>query len=95
MLVKGGHREGPADDWLVEKAGGGELRRLPGERIDVPPVHGTGCALSSAIAAGLARGKELESAVDLGRQFVRDALRASVALGKGARLLAFGHAETA
>ncbi len=38
-------------------------------------MHGTGCALSSAIAAGLARGAELRDAVESARRFVRDAIR--------------------
>ncbi len=52
-------------------------------------MHGTGCALSSAIAAGLARGEDLEGAVEEGRRFVREAIASAVALGGGQRLLRF------
>jgi len=74
-LVKGGHAEGPADDLLVLREGGSaSLHWLAGERIEGADVHGTGCALSSAIAAYLARGAGLRDAVEAGRRFVREAL---------------------
>jgi hydroxymethylpyrimidine/phosphomethylpyrimidine kinase len=75
-LVKGGHRDGAPDDLLALREGGSaSFHWLAGERIPGDPVHGTGCALSSAIAAHLARGAELRDAVDAGRRFVRDAIR--------------------
>ena len=90
-LVKGGHREGPPDDLLAWREGTGvALRWLAGERIAGGPVHGTGCALSAAAAAGLARGLSLEEAVEGARRFVADALRRAEAVGAGARLLVFG-----
>lgn len=89
-LVKGGHRDGPPRDLLAIREGGTvSLRWLDGERIGGTPTHGTGCALSSAIAAHLARGSELEAAVDAGRRFVAEALRNAVARGKRARLLSY------
>ena len=89
-LVKGGHREGAPRDLLALREGGAlSLHWLDAERIDVGPVHGTGCALASAIAAGLAKGEELSAAVEHARRFVRDAIRRSAALGRQARLLAF------
>ena len=54
VLVKGGHAEGDADDLLATKSGNTWLR---GARIAGDPVHGTGCALSAAITARLARGE--------------------------------------
>ncbi|MCH6552343.1 MAG: bifunctional hydroxymethylpyrimidine kinase/phosphomethylpyrimidine kinase, partial [Planctomycetes bacterium] len=66
-LIKGGHAEGPADDFLLTGASGSWLRA---PRISGPPVHGTGCALSSAITAKLARGEPLEEAVVAARAFV-------------------------
>jgi len=87
-LVKGGHRDGPPDDLLAESASGGvRLRWLAGERVSAGPVHGTGCALSSAVAAGLARREALDAAVASARGFVAAALRNSFAAGSGARLL--------
>jgi hydroxymethylpyrimidine/phosphomethylpyrimidine kinase len=89
-LVKGGHREGPPHDLLaVTGPGGVTLEWLRGERIAVGRVHGTGCALSSAIAAGLARGDELRAAVARGREFVLAALRRAESVGRGAALLVF------
>lgn len=89
-LVKGGHREGSPDDLLARRGPGGtSLDWLPGDRIDVGPVHGTGCALSSAITAGLAQGDDLSGAVARGREFVAAALRRAESVGRGARLLVF------
>jgi hydroxymethylpyrimidine/phosphomethylpyrimidine kinase len=89
-LVKGGHRDGPPDDLFVVREGGSaSLTWLRGERIEVGRVHGTGCALASAIAAGLARGVELRAAVERARRFVAKSLREAEAVGKMARLLAY------
>jgi hydroxymethylpyrimidine/phosphomethylpyrimidine kinase len=89
-LVKGGHRDGPPDDLLVVRDGGSaSFVWLRGERIETGRVHGTGCALASAIAAGLARGVELRQAVDRARRFVAHALREAEAVGRMARLLAY------
>jgi hydroxymethylpyrimidine kinase/phosphomethylpyrimidine kinase len=89
-LLKGGHREGAADDLLALREGTGvALRWLPGERIAGGRVHGTGCALAAAIAAGLARGEALEAAVARARAFVLDAIRRAEAPGGGARLLVY------
>jgi hydroxymethylpyrimidine/phosphomethylpyrimidine kinase len=89
-LVKGGHREGPPRDLLVVREGGSQtLRWLEGVRQGGGPVHGTGCALSSAIAACLARGEPLEAAVERGRRFVAKALEGAVQAGKLARFLAY------
>jgi len=75
-LVKGGHRDGAPDDLLAVREGGSaSFHWLAGERIPGADVHGTGCALSSAITAHLARGVELRDAVDQARRFVRDAIR--------------------
>lgn len=89
-LVKGGHRDGPPNDLLVIREGGSQtLHWLEGERIDVGPVHGTGCALSSAVAAELARGEALPKAVERARRFVARALRGAVQAGRRARFLAY------
>jgi hydroxymethylpyrimidine/phosphomethylpyrimidine kinase len=88
-LLKGGHRDGVPRDLLAIREGATvSLDWLDGERIDVGPVHGTGCALSSAIAAYLARGIGLAEAVSRARQFVADGLRRSRSLGRRARFLA-------
>lgn len=90
-LVKGGHAEGAPDDVLaIRENGTTRIEWLTGERIDVGPVHGTGCALSAAITAELAKGRELREAVKTAREFVAQAIRNSFAPGSGARLLGFG-----
>ncbi len=87
-LVTGGHREGPPHDLLAVRDGDElTLRWLEGERIGGGPVHGTGCALSSAIAAQLAKGDGLLDAVGSARSFVAQALRAAKPAGSGARFL--------
>ena len=89
-LVKGGHRDGPPRDLLATRAGGTvTLAWLDGERIGGGPVHGTGCALSSAITAHLALGASLPDAVNRARMFVADALRNAEARGKRARFLSY------
>jgi len=93
VLVKGGHREGAPRDLLALRDDQGErMRWLEGDRVAAGETHGTGCALSSAIAAGLALGQTLEVAVDAGRAFVTEALARAAASpppGSGARVLVF------
>ena len=80
--VKGGHREGAPDDLLAWREGGDvALRWLPGERIAGGGAHGTGCALSAAITARLARGEPLHAAVE-GRARLR---RRGAAARRGSR----------
>jgi len=62
---------------------------LPGERLPGNPVHGTGCALSAAITAGLARGLSLRDSVVEARLFIRKAIANAQALPNGARILSF------
>jgi hydroxymethylpyrimidine/phosphomethylpyrimidine kinase len=91
-LVKGGHRDGPPRDLLAVREGGSaSLHWLEGERIEGGPFHGTGCALSSAIAALLARGVALPDAVDRGRAFVAAAIRNTAGSGARSRLLVYSN----
>lgn len=80
VLLKGGHRINDANDVLYQKGGAEWIR---GERIDNPNTHGTGCTLSSAIAAGLAKGICLEEAVKRAKEYLSGALSAQLNLGKG------------
>ncbi len=82
VLVKGGHLEDPeeASDLLVDAAG---ETWLASPRIDTPHTHGTGCTLSAAIAAHLARGSDLHPAVAAGKSFVFEAIRHALPLGGG------------
>lgn len=80
VLLKGGHSLQDANDLLYAD---GELRWYAGRRIDNPNTHGTGCTLSSAIAANLARGCSLEEAVQRAKDYISGALEAMLDLGKG------------
>ena len=81
VLMKGGHLdEGVAADLLVD---GGGSEWIQAARIDTPNTHGTGCTLSAAITAYLAKGADLVSAVRSGKAFVTEAIRHSLAIGKG------------
>jgi hydroxymethylpyrimidine/phosphomethylpyrimidine kinase len=82
VLVKGGHLAGAtgADDLFFD---GDRMTWIAGEWIETPNTHGTGCTLSSAIAAHLARGAGLFEAVRQGKAFVREAIRAALPLGGG------------
>lgn len=84
VLVKGGHAPGAPDDYLLSDEGGVWLR---GERRDVGAVHGTGCALSAALAARLARGEPLAAAAAAAKRFVGRALERAAAAGAGQKLL--------
>jgi hydroxymethylpyrimidine/phosphomethylpyrimidine kinase len=81
-LIKGGHLDDPdrADDLLFD---GREHRWIEGERIATANTHGTGCVLSSAIAAHLASGFGLEESVRLGKRFVTEAIRHALSIGRG------------
>jgi hydroxymethylpyrimidine/phosphomethylpyrimidine kinase len=90
VLIKGGHRDGAPDDLLVERKGSSVSHTwLRGERIERGPVRGTGCALSSAIAARLAHGDSLGEAVTAARAFLRKALLNSGGEGSRGRLLVY------
>lgn len=80
VLLKGGHSTGGADDLLYSY---GKLTWITGKRIDNENTHGTGCTLSSAIAANLAKGYGMEEAVSMAKEYVTDALSAGLDLGKG------------
>ncbi len=90
-LVKGGHLAGDAVcDVLLEH--GREPVFMRSARIPTRNTHGTGCTLSSAIAAHLALGETLEKAVRLSREYVRGALEAGAAVRTGAGSGPLNHA---
>ena len=81
VLVKGGHGQGPKSvDILVTSAG---ERRFAVPRIATQNVHGTGCTLSSAIAAGLAKDLAMADAIAEAKDYVTAAIAASSALSVG------------
>jgi hydroxymethylpyrimidine/phosphomethylpyrimidine kinase len=81
VLVKGGHLEGPAAADLFVHRDAAEW--LEAERIDTVNTHGTGCTLSAAVTAHLAKGAPLPDAVRAGKAFVTEAIRHSLAIGAG------------
>lgn len=80
VLVKGGHLAGDAVDVFFD---GRAIVQLRSERVPGADLHGTGCVLSSAIAAHLALGKPLPDAVSLGKTFVTESIRRGLRLGRG------------
>ena len=82
VLLKGGHGDGPvAADLLVTP---GLRRWFEAPRLATRNTHGTGCTLSSAIAAGLARGLDLATAVEAAKAYLHAAIAASDTLAIGA-----------
>ena len=80
VLVKGGHLTDSADDYLYFE---GQGEWILGERIDNPNVHGSGCTLSSAIAANLAKGMAKKEAVIQAKDYITGAIADGMNLGKG------------
>jgi hydroxymethylpyrimidine/phosphomethylpyrimidine kinase len=81
VLVKGGHLDtGAAIDVACTTA---ETYELSGERIDTRHTHGTGCTLSSAIAANLALGFEEREALARAKEYLTGAIRNAPGIGRG------------
>ena len=80
VVVKGGHREGPATDLFYD---GVRFQEFSAPRIDTVNTHGTGCTFASAVAAGLARGLEVVESVELAKDYVTEAIRRSFPVGHG------------
>ncbi|MDI1240736.1 MAG: bifunctional hydroxymethylpyrimidine kinase/phosphomethylpyrimidine kinase [bacterium] len=86
VLIKGGHfanAEGGirrAKDFLFL---GPELKVFEGEYWETTATHGTGCTLSSAIAANLALGNDLITSVEIAKRFVNEAIRTAPMIGRG------------
>jgi hydroxymethylpyrimidine/phosphomethylpyrimidine kinase len=81
VLVKGGHLDG--DNALDVFFDGTRLEKLTAPRIFTKDTHGTGCVLSAAITAYLSRGLSVYDSVVNGKEFVSEAIRTSLRLGKG------------
>lgn len=83
VLIKGGHLQveaGVARDYLFI---GDDVSVLEAGYYDTSATHGTGCTLSSAIAANLALGKDLKASVEIAKRFVNDAIRTAPMIGQG------------
>lgn len=80
VLVKGGHKTGDAVDVLFD---GVQITHFAAQRIETKHTHGTGCTYSSAIAAHLARGRNLQQAVLAAKRYVTTAIVHALPLGHG------------
>jgi len=80
VLLKGGHSINDANDLLYANH---KTVWFEGRRINNPNTHGTGCTLSSAIAANLAKGYELEASVQRAKEYISLALADMLDLGQG------------
>lgn len=80
VLIKGGHLEGDAIDLLFD---GKDFSHFRSERVSTRDSHGTGCVLSAAITAYLALGKNVTEAVQLGKDFVTEAIKKGLRIGSG------------
>jgi len=80
VLLKGGHSINDANDFLYD---GTKSEWFNGKRINNPNTHGTGCTLSSAIAANLAKGYTIHQSVQKAKEYISNALQAMLNLGKG------------
>ena len=86
VLLKGGHRVNDANDLLYA---GGEMQWFEGKRIDNPNTHGTGCTLSSAIAAFLPQSADVPEACRRAKEYLTGAVRHAGELDVG-----HGHGPT-
>lgn len=80
VLVKGGHLTDTANDLLY---GGGKETVFEGTRLLSKNTHGTGCSISSAICANLAKGMDAETAVGAAKKYIRTGIENSVSIGSG------------
>jgi hydroxymethylpyrimidine/phosphomethylpyrimidine kinase len=80
VLIKGGHAKGAALDLFFD---GSDFLALGARRVRTKNTHGTGCTLSAAIAAYLAKGERLDRAAALAKKFITGALQASFTIGAG------------
>ena len=80
VLLKGGHSLGNPNDLFFD---GENFQWLKAERIPTKNTHGTGCTLSSAIAANLANGLSLQDSIEAAKSYITEAIRNSFPLGHG------------
>lgn len=80
VVIKGGHRRGPATDLFFD---GKRTHAFDAQRIRTQNTHGTGCTLSAAVAAYLAKGKSTEGAVRAAKKYITAAIHAGFRIGAG------------
>ena len=84
VLIKGGHRRVDTQALDILLTENGILTEFRSDYLDVGEVHGSGCTLSAALAANLAKGLNLEVAVSAAKKYVTDAIRQARRIGHGA-----------
>lgn len=80
VVIKGGHRKGPAIDVFFN---GKKMQLLRSPRMRTRHTHGTGCTFSAAIAAYLAKGETITTAVSQAKRYITSAIRHGFAVGSG------------
>lgn len=80
VIIKGGHLEGDATDYLYD---GSRISTLSASRIDTDQTHGTGCTFSAVLTAELAKGRTIEEAFKTGKAYITNAIQNSPGIGKG------------
>jgi len=80
VLIKGGHRKGKAEDVLYAQK---KFFTFSSGRVDTVHTHGTGCTYSAAITAEIAKGNDLNQAVETAKQYISKAIETSPGLGYG------------
>lgn len=80
VVIKGGHLEGDAIDYLFTKDG---MRSWKSERFSTQHTHGTGCTFSAVITSELAKGHSIEQAVEVAKRFITLAIQYTSEIGKG------------
>ena len=85
VLIKGGHMHTSESSDVLFINGENRIVVMPDRRVPTPNTHGTGCTLSSAIAAHLAKGLGIEAAAQRAKQYIADAIRAGAVyrIGQG------------
>ena len=83
VLLKGGHDPSTRDVVIDLFYDGQSFRYWENKRIDTRHTHGTGCTLSAAITAGIARGSNLHDAIDTAKAFIQAAIEHPLGIGSG------------
>ncbi|MEM3507405.1 MAG: bifunctional hydroxymethylpyrimidine kinase/phosphomethylpyrimidine kinase [Candidatus Bathyarchaeia archaeon] len=82
VVIKGGHI--PIGKKVIDVLYyNGEFKTFEAEYIETKTTHGTGCSFSAAIAAGIAKGKEIPEAVELAKKFITQSIKHGIKIGKG------------
>lgn len=81
VVIKGGHLEGKAVDYLF--LNNGEMKKYSSKRFETRHTHGTGCTFAAVITAELSKGNSIEKSVEIAKKFIIEAIKNAPELGKG------------